>query len=1714
MTKKEYLCPRLLDYIVVVGARRPNHNNDVAQTPELLRRYPREDHRDFPLPPDVVFFCQPEGCLTVGQKRFSMRENTSFVFTLTEKDTARVRYGICVNFYRPFKVSERKSSSSSEKREKSLLNTRQHSSSSNDTLNIPEENTEVQKSPRTRRRLKQAKKVRNNSLTSLCILSHHPFISTFRECLFILRKLIDSCNERTSSRKVGGSRSSLRDSVWGVLTGICADIPPLVKHDVRQIETWMLRLLSAPVPVPGKTRVEIEILESQPPLIFALPDHTRFSLADFPLHLPLELLGVDTCLSVLTLIMLENKVVLQSRDYNALSMSVMAFVAMIYPLEYMFPVIPLLPTCMGSAEQLLLAPTPFIIGVPASFFRYKPSFRLPDDVWLVDLDTNKITVAGQPGHIPVFPEPEGTDLKRHLRQALASMSLNPPPIKDFDKASSREVEAISKHRTALTNETDFRPFVYGNDVDAVDVATRVAMAKFINSPNVLGNHNEHTRTLRLYPRPVVAFQVQTFINSRPNKSKFTEMLAQSQAVEYFGEVSLNPKNVTFLRIQTGVYDPHLIGDKQKWYREQLQPIEFKVQFENCTLGAALSSASEGGSDSSNPTDESGEESEREDGAGSSSSSYSSLDEFVVDMINSDIKGDVQDPHKPVQYSEIDEHAVYKPPDSLQLPPDMVQSDNNQFADSDSSSSQENPTSPDMRIAQNMSMSGMDTDQDLDSSVYDSDNPYPSTPSAARQHPRRNSNDIGVEAASRGGRTSPTFMDKVNALFRSDSSDSSAPTTPTRTKPKPSILRGIMDLALETAKEPIGSPTSISSMDPNGYSPSVKSDPGPNRSRISSGMGLPTRKKKTSSPLTRDTRRSLVERTSLIRHSSTKKPEKRSSLTNERPNSEDQLFLKEVVRGVLDGNNVGWLNWSRLKNLMRNENLRAQVISQLYPQDTAVTGDFIEDVKVDKAVYKGLVQVLKAVLTGLEFSFEHHTTGGMASAFALLEIAHTHYFGKEPENHKKPEGGSSGHHRSGPPKAGTAGGTHGSYRLDGMLAQQVHQHPSSIGVGGGGEGVSGGGMLTIGSRPSESHSLNEDNFIAAIGWQKSGSVSSSSTSTEEGTIKLHSSSLGDNRNDSAYELIDESEIPIGTGTGAGVHGAVGIAAGIAVTGVIGNKLDMTPLTGVNTNSRQTDSVLALSNHNNSRHESSGDVSGSSGELRDVVIQSDLKDYANNNHYNTGGSESGITFMMPQVDTEGQGESSDGGPSAGRRARLAEKLSSLDSELSEASTLVSFNSSDTLGNDSDTSSTSGVDVRSRRSRIAHHSIRPVMSDTEVELNGLSLNITKRNSPARWSMKSRKSAGFRYHGNNMISTDSDTSEVILRRYVFEAFVVKDRSSLWDQPQFWEDAFLDAVAAERDAVGMDQGPAEMMHRYESLSPEERKRLEEDEDKLLSDMLYNMTAYMVEMEVPKIEVKRRIRRLLGRSHVGLLYSQDVSDLLEQINNLYGNDIDLRPAGSRQMRKHSFVVHAGSDNKGDVLFMEVCDDCVIIRSGNGAVCDRCWYERLINMTYCPKTKVLCLWRKLNNTTKLDKFYTKKCRELYFCIKESMEKAASRQKNGITAEPELGGEFPIQDVKTGEGGLLQVTMEGVGLKFPQSKAFIELKDIKEYKTKKDIFMLVEFNHQQKSAVRHKFRSTMAHDIGYAMLCVFSYIAAARNSETISRKELEARMAGRRREFLQS
>lgn len=216
----KYICPRLVDYIAIVGARQPSASHSV-HIPELLRRYPSEDHKDFPLPPDVVFFCQPEGCISVGPRRMSLRETNSFVFALTDKDSSRTRYGICVNFYRQVEKRSPSVTSHHKRREKQ---TADKTATSEDNVSstsspVPEKTIEdetlpAQENPekvkesesKTKRRLKRQQSSYTNTLTSLCLISHHPFFSTFREFLLILKKFIETCSERNQSRKSPTSR--------------------------------------------------------------------------------------------------------------------------------------------------------------------------------------------------------------------------------------------------------------------------------------------------------------------------------------------------------------------------------------------------------------------------------------------------------------------------------------------------------------------------------------------------------------------------------------------------------------------------------------------------------------------------------------------------------------------------------------------------------------------------------------------------------------------------------------------------------------------------------------------------------------------------------------------------------------------------------------------------------------------------------------------------------------------------------------------------------------------------------------------------------------------------------------------------------------------------------------------------------------------------------------------------------------------------------------------------------------------------------------------------------------------------------------------------------------------------------------------------------------------------------------------------------------------
>ncbi|VDM46070.1 unnamed protein product, partial [Toxocara canis] len=1214
-------------------------------SPELLRRYPTDDHKDFYLPTDVTVFCQPEGCVTKGVPRRtqSFRESHSFVFTLTEKDSAKIRYGVCLNFFQFF--------------------------ARNRAGSLNQSNISLQTKARDRRRDQRL------SLTSLCLISHHPFLSVFRELLTLLKKLIDSCGQR-----VAADGTVPKGAVWSVLTGHWTEaIPTSVMHEIRELETWILMLLSAPVPVPGKTKVQLEVmpLSIMPVLEFALPDHTRFSLVDFPLHLPLELLGVDAAVKVLEAVMLEYKVVLQSRNYNAVSMCVMAIVALLYPLEYMFPVIPLLPSYMPSAEQLLFAPTPFIIGVPASFFSHKKISTMPTDVILVDLDANQMLMP-EGMMLPELPEPDCTNLKNSFRASLGKMTMSAPDMDVDGRQGSFESS-------------------YSVDSDVVDIAVRVAMIRFLNSPNVFANFSEHTRTLRLYPRPVVALQTESFLRSRPQFTQFVLDLCKTQAVEYFAECSLCPRNETYVRVQAGTDSPAQIGDKSKWFSESLMPVHFTVYLNDSTLAAAWHSTVNVRMNSVSDSDEEN----GSDAGNTDAGSCSSIDDLVFES------PDEIDPTSGASKPLGEVNDVYREPLTLELP----QSESALSIGSSLSSGRSSPSS-------SVSTSAMDSEADF---------------ARLAENLALKSDSKGDFSFDHSDENTPIQNRKRTLVGRGIlSQPESASSTPTsRTPPLKAVgMKGIAHLT-DSGEKVLG-PQFMSAL--NGYA--EKSHDMFNQMLNRTAPKAQALRDKTMRPIAV----AAANRMEQSQHLVMTKTNPISSTNTAIQQSKNQQVVREICDQVLSGQGVGVFTYPKLKRLMEDESLRQLVSSKLnlgleikHSED-----DFVQDMQLSRSQYKGYVKVLQTCIVGLENSFNTPGSNGLASLFHVLEIAHTHYWAREADPTTPASGlntPSTSLHDFQPPRQHRLPSTHMDGRLPPPIPPPIPLPPA----------------------------------VAAV-----------------------------RDNDSIKSVISSSD---------------------AIR-------EVTPR-----------------------------------EVCGIVLPT------------------GPPPPLPPRPQPPRKQSGDGSKLVRSKAESEDSQSQLSDESRTITTPIPHNDS-TMKLELDEKSETNTLVASQPS------------------SGPSSPLPPRSLPVE-----------------QVSTPDSPEPV--RHYIYQDLILPSQNPLWQKMVFWENAFFDVVAQERDIVGMDQEPCEMIDRYSGLSESEKKRLELDEDRLLATLLHNLTAYMIMCGTGQKAIQQKIRRLLGKAHIGLVYSKTINQLLDQLPLTQGNGIPLKPLGSRLMQKQSFTVHAGANAEGTLMFMEV-----------------------------------------------------------------------------------------------------------------------------------------------------------------------------------------------------
>uniref|UniRef100_A0A8C7IJ07 SET binding factor 2 n=1 Tax=Oncorhynchus kisutch TaxID=8019 RepID=A0A8C7IJ07_ONCKI len=124
-------------------------------------------------------------------------------------------------------------------------------------------------------------------------------------------------------------------------------------------------------------------------------------------------LGIQNVLSLFCAVLTEHKVLFHSTSYQRLGEASRALEALMFPLKYSYPYIPILPSRL---LEVLSSPTPFIIGVHSMF---QSEIQELLDVIIADLDGGTIKIP-ECIHLSQLPEP-----LLHTTQTALSLVLHP-----------------------------------------------------------------------------------------------------------------------------------------------------------------------------------------------------------------------------------------------------------------------------------------------------------------------------------------------------------------------------------------------------------------------------------------------------------------------------------------------------------------------------------------------------------------------------------------------------------------------------------------------------------------------------------------------------------------------------------------------------------------------------------------------------------------------------------------------------------------------------------------------------------------------------------------------------------------------------------------------------------------------------------------------------------------------------------------------------------------------------------------------------------------------------------------------------------------------------------------------------------------------------------------------------------------------------------------
>uniref|UniRef100_A0A4W6E388 SET binding factor 2 n=1 Tax=Lates calcarifer TaxID=8187 RepID=A0A4W6E388_LATCA len=191
-------------------------------------------------------------------------------------------------------------------------------------------------------------------------------------------------------------------------------------------------------------------------------------------------LGIQNVLSLFCAVLTEHKVLFHSTSYQRLGEACRALEALMFPLKYSYPYIPILPSRL---LEVLSSPTPFIIGVHSMF-----QSEIQDllDVIIADLDGGTIKIP-ECIHLSLLPEPL-------LNQTQTSLSLVLHP--DLEIADN----AFPPPRTAPSN------------LKLLDKEVRAVFLRLF--AQLFQGYRSCLQLIRIHSEPVIHFHKTAFLGQR------------------------------------------------------------------------------------------------------------------------------------------------------------------------------------------------------------------------------------------------------------------------------------------------------------------------------------------------------------------------------------------------------------------------------------------------------------------------------------------------------------------------------------------------------------------------------------------------------------------------------------------------------------------------------------------------------------------------------------------------------------------------------------------------------------------------------------------------------------------------------------------------------------------------------------------------------------------------------------------------------------------------------------------------------------------------------------------------------------------------------------------------------------------------------------------------------------------------------------------------